>query len=122
MDLLDFYRGGLSIRRLRVLIDRLPPESLTKVAIRNAVDPSDIPEPTGDYRPDQAPWSTTHMLLATLRDEIALLRSVAIAAAGGKPPDFKPMPRPGIAPTSTTSRGMTDDQRRALDPRMRNQP
>lgn len=63
------------------------------------------------------------MLLAGIKDEITLSRSVAIAAAGGKPPDFTPTSRPGIPPTSNSARqGLTDEQRRALDPRLRNQP
>lgn len=62
------------------------------------------------------------MLLAAIRDEIALSRSVAIAAAGGKPPKFTPMPRPGIPPTSTAPRRLTDEQRRAIDPRLNQQP
>ncbi|MFD3361624.1 hypothetical protein ACFWW5_00790 [Streptomyces albidoflavus] len=80
----------------------------------------DIPS---DYRPDLAPWSGVEILLATLRDEIALLRIVTIAAAGGKPPEFTPTPRPGIPPKSAARKGggLTDEQRRALDPRLRNQ-
>ncbi|MGW0468338.1 hypothetical protein ACWDX6_24185 [Streptomyces sp. NPDC003027] len=113
----------MSIRRLRILIDHLPPESATKTAIRNAIDPRELEAVTGEYRPDQGQWSGVEMLLASVKDEVTKLRLVAIAAAGGKPPDFKPTPRPGIPPTSSGGRKrLSTEQRRALDPRLRTQP
>lgn len=115
------YRGRLSIRRLRILIEHLPPESATKTAIRNAVGPDELAA-SGEYRPDLGQWSSMEMLLAVLRDELVLTRHVAIAAAGGKPPEFVPMSRPGIPPKSAQKSVMTDDMRRALDPRLRDQP
>lgn len=115
------YRGGLSLRRLRILIEHLPPESATKTAIRNAIPAVEIERATGEHRPDRAPWSGVELLLAALKDEVILSRHVAIAAAGGKPPEFTPTPRPGIPPRSAQKRGLTDEQRRALDPRLRNQ-
>lgn len=81
----------------------------------------ELNRPNGDYRPDKAPWSSVEMLLASIKDEIVLSRSVAIAAAGSTPPEFHPTPRPGIPPTSASRTGLTDEQRRALDPRLRNQ-
>jgi len=63
------------------------------------------------------------MLLAALRDEIVILRNCTIASAGSKPPKFEPTPRPGVTPAASGSRRqLTEEQRRALDPRMRNQP
>ncbi|KUN16562.1 hypothetical protein AQJ23_44785 [Streptomyces antibioticus] len=75
-------------------------------------------------RPDLAPWSGTETLLAAVKDEIRLTRMVLVAANGGKPGEFTPTPRPGIPPKSAqkSRRTMTDEQRRALDPRLRNQP
>jgi hypothetical protein len=104
-----------------VLIDHLPPESATKTEIRNAVDPDQLAA-SGEYRPDLGQWSATEMLLAILRDELVLSRHVAIAAAGGKPPEFEPMSRPGVPPKSAAKSGMTDEMRRVLDPRLRDQP
>jgi hypothetical protein len=49
---------------------------------------------------------------------------VLVAANGGKPGEFTPTPRPGVPPKSAATkqkRGLTDEQRRALDPRLRNQ-
>lgn len=124
IDLLEVYRGGLSLRRLRILIEHLPPESATKTALRNSVDLSTVAKSNTEYRADKAPWSNIELLLAALRDEVRLNTNVAIAAAGGKPPEFKPTPRPGVGtPSGAFSRngGMTDEQRRAIDPRLRNQ-
>ncbi|MFD6363767.1 hypothetical protein ACFWFX_28585 [Streptomyces roseolus] len=76
-----------------------------------------------EYRPDRAPWSAVETLLADIKDQLVLSRHVAIAAAGGKPGQFHPTPRPGIPPAASGARkSLTDEQRRALDPRLRNQP
>ncbi|MFE0326331.1 hypothetical protein ACFW08_05880 [Streptomyces sp. NPDC058960] len=114
----------MSIRRLRVLIEHLPPESATKTALRNSIPESDLEPATGDYRPDLAPWSGVEMLLAAVKDEVTMLRHVTVAANGGKPGEFTPTPRPGIPPKSAqkSRRALTDEQRRALDPRLRTQP
>jgi hypothetical protein len=119
---LDVYRGTLSLRTLRIWVEHLPPESATKTAIRNSVSASDMERATGEHRPDLAPWSGVELLLASLKDEVSRLRIVTIAAAGGKPEEFTPTPRPGVPPKQTTQmRGLTDEQRRALDPRLRDQ-
>ncbi|MGP3750892.1 hypothetical protein [Streptomyces sp. IBSNAI001] len=116
------YRGGISIRTLRIWVERLPQESETKTEMRNAV-PDDVMERAhSEYRPDRAPWSRVETILTELKDEMRLSRNVAIAAAGGKPPEFTPSPRPGIPPKSASASRMTDEMRRALDPRMRDQP
>lgn len=120
IDVLDVYRGRLSLRRLRILIQHLPPESATKAAIRNAT-PEDAP--AGEYRPDLAPWSGTEMLLAAILDAVRTQTSVAVAAAGGKPAEVKPTPRPGIPPEKSSGpKRLTDEERRALDPRLRTEP
>jgi hypothetical protein len=76
-----------------------------------------------DARPDLGQWSGTETLLASVKDELTLLRMVIVAANGGKPGDFDPTPRPGIPPKSAQQRtGLTDEQRRAIDPRLRNEP
>ncbi|WP_228973401.1 hypothetical protein [Streptomyces sp. DH12] len=62
------------------------------------------------------------MLVAAMRDEMRINTIVTIAAAGGKPPKFVPTPRPGITPTSGGRKRLSDEQRRAIDPRLRNQP
>lgn len=106
-----------------MLLEHLPPESATKTALRNEITPEQLASAaTGDYRPDEAPWSSVAILLASIKDEITLSRHVAISAAGGKPPKFTPTARPGVPSTSITPKRLSDEQRRAIDPRLRNQP
>lgn len=112
----------MSLRRLRVLIEHLPPESATKTAVRNSITPEQMAEATGDYRPDQAPWSGVEMLLASVLDAIRHNTATALAVAGGTPTELEPTPRPGIPPKTQARKGMTDEQRRELDPRLRQQP
>jgi hypothetical protein len=112
----------MSIRRLRVLIEHLPSESATLTAIRRSMPVSELERATEEHRPDLAPWSGTEVLLATLTDEVRLLRMITVAANGGTPEPFTPTPRPGVPPKSAQQkRGLTEEQRRALDPRLRNQ-
>lgn len=105
-----------------MLIDHLPPESHTKTALRNGITPEQMAEATGEHRPDLAPWSGVEMLLASVLDAVRHNTAATIAAAGGTPAEFEPTPRPGIPPKSATHKGLTDEQRRALDPRLREQP
>ncbi|WP_405927917.1 hypothetical protein OG554_03710 [Streptomyces griseus] len=107
---------------MRIWIEHLPQESATKTALRNAVPDDVMAQASNDYRPDKAQWSRVETLLVELKDELTLNRLVAIAAAGGKPGEFTPTPRPGVPPKSATRKGLTDEQRRAIDPRLRNQP
>ncbi|GAA1064674.1 hypothetical protein GCM10009574_022870 [Streptomyces asiaticus] len=110
------------MRRLRILIEHLPPESATKTALRNATDPDDLKRASADSRPDQGQWSGVEMLLASLLDAVRQNTAATMAAAGAKPPEFEPTPRPGIPPKSSGRKRLSDEQRRALDPRLRDQP
>lgn len=117
------YRGRLSLRTLRVWIEHLPPESATKTAIRNSITPEQMAEASDEARPDLAPWSGAETLLAQVKDEITRLRHTLIAVNGGKPGEFTPTPRPGVPPKRAKKyRRLTDEQKAALDPRLRNQP
>lgn len=104
-------------------IEHLPPESATKTALRNAITPEQMAEASDDYRPDLAPWSGVETLLAQVKDEVTRLRHTLIAVNGGKPGEFTPTPRPGVPPKRQQKyRRLTDAQKAALDPRLRNQP
>lgn len=107
-----------------MLLEHLPPESATKTAIRNAIPSADLERMSEGARPDLGQWSGTETLLAQVKDEVTLLRHVLVAANGGKPGEFSPTPRPGIPPKSAqkSRRALTDEQRRALDPRLRDKP
>lgn len=116
------YRGTVSLRTMRIWIEHLPQESATKTAMRNSIPDDVMAQASDNYRPDKGQWSRLETLVAELKDEVIRGRNATIAVAGGTPPDFAPTPRPGIPPTSTTPKGLTDEQRRAIDPRLRNQP
>ena len=106
-----------------MLIEHLPPESATKTAIRASISEKVLDEHADEGRPDLAPWSGTETLLASVKDEVVKLRLALIAVNGGKPGEFQPTPRPGIPPKQKAKpKRLTDEQRRALDPRLRNQP
>lgn len=94
VDLMDLWRGGLSFRRLAVLIAHLPEESWTQTAIRDATEGALVEV---DGPPKFGPWSLSNYQLAALRDEIAELRFVVARTAGAeKYPAPEPTPRPGL--------------------------
>lgn len=88
VDLLDLYRGVLSVRRLGVLVRGLPPQSATVQAAE----------------PDTR-WSLTDHLLAAVVDELRLgnwLQSKDGHANRNRP---QPIPRPGVAGRETVKWG-----------------
>lgn len=81
----------MSFRRLRVLIERLPPESATMTAIRNAAPA--LPK-SGDLA--KAPWTALEVLVGTLINENRLWRheqTLRNIAKGQKQPDTPEMLR-----------------------------
>jgi hypothetical protein len=84
VDLLDYYRGKLTPRRLRVLIRHLPRESALVRTLHG----------------EAAEWGLTEHLLAGAVDELAVgnwLFVAANSAEGADPPDRpRPVPRPGV--------------------------
>ena len=101
-----------------MLINALPPESMTLTELRNAAqDDPDAEAPPSD--PSAGRWSSPEMLLALLVDEVRLLRWTMIAAnagstAAGTPPD--PVGRPGAKPRK---KRLSMKDRLRLDPRLR---
>jgi hypothetical protein len=75
VDVLD---PGVSLRRVHVLVRRLPPGSLTAVE-------------------SPAAWSTEAHLLARLNEATDLLTWVLLRVNGSKARKPKPLPRPGVA-------------------------
>lgn len=99
-----------------MLVNALPPESLTLTELRNAA-PEDPEAAPAD--PSSGRWSSPEMLLALLVDEVRLLRWATVAAnaggsAAGKPPD--PVQRPGAKPRK---KRLSLQDRMRLDPRLR---
>jgi hypothetical protein len=100
IDLMDLWRGGLSFRRLALLIRYLPSESWTQTELRNAADeqPLDLLATELEEGPRKfGPWGLEHYQLAALRDEIARLTFVVARVNGQeKWPEPQPTPRPGM--------------------------
>lgn len=62
VDLVDLWRGELTLRRVRVLLENLPPDSTTAYALAGAE--------SGGLEG----WRLTDVLLGRLADELALYR------------------------------------------------
>lgn len=99
LDLLDIFTGKLSFRRLRIVLDNLPPESAFRTALRDSMSPEDLAAASAEAdvadSVSHGPWSLSDQLLASVADSLAVL----VWAKGdekkrGKPP--KPIPRPGV--------------------------
>ena len=105
VDLLDVHRGIMSWRRLRVLIQHLPPESATWTALRNELSPAELAAQAEKGRPELGRWSQLEQLIAanvdaTRRVEWALW-SVNIEQKSKRPDMPEPMRRPGAGPKKT---------------------
>lgn len=89
MDLLDYHRGLLSARRLRVLIRHLPRESALVRAVHGPV----------------ADWGPVEHLLAAAVDELAaanwLFVSANLPEHADQPQRPEPVARPGQEPAET---------------------
>jgi hypothetical protein len=87
----------LTWRRLRVLLDGLPPESATKTAIRDGMSLEQWESlPTSQA---WGAWSHTDHLMATVADRLAWVQwtLVALKSEKGKAPKPpEPLPRPGV--------------------------
>lgn len=85
------------MRRLRVLIDGLPPESATKSAIRDGMTVQEWESLPASERWGQ--WSHTDLLLGTVADRLGWLNWTlqAVNAEKGKAPAHpEPLARPGV--------------------------
>lgn len=100
LDLLDFFRGVHSWRKLQGLLERLPAQgSAYREAMFNDPEVADLlaAQPEQDGPPPAPPWSTYTAERASLDNVIDRLGEliVAVCAAGGlKPPSIQPMRRP----------------------------
>lgn len=89
------WRGGLSWRRLGVLVKHLPPESATKTALRNAAPDDRLTEAVIGDAP-YGPWSQTDMLLADLIDVARWLQWAKSKDGEDNKNRPEPYPRPGV--------------------------
>jgi hypothetical protein len=92
----------MSWRRLRVLIQHLPPESATWTALRNATPEDVLAEQANKGEPEKDRWSKVEQLLATVVDRVARVEYVLICANTDKksrrPEPPQPIRRPGARP------------------------
>jgi hypothetical protein len=92
----------MSARRLRVLIQRLPPESATWTAIRNAMSPEEVATQADAGEPEKGQWSQQEQLLALVADRLArvewVLWCVNIEQKSKRPNPPEPIRRPGAKP------------------------
>lgn len=89
----------MSWRRLRLLIEHLPPESATMTALRNQLDDEELAERAEHGDPEAARWSQLEQLTATLIDAVRRVEYVLVCAnqdGKSQPPEPpEPIPRPG---------------------------
>jgi hypothetical protein len=100
--LLDVHRGRMSWRRLRVLIQQLPPESATWTALRNSLSDEELAEQADKGEPEQGRWSQLEQLTAALLDATRRVEYVLICAntdsKSKRPRAPEPTRRPGAKP------------------------
>jgi len=111
------HRGAMSWRRLRVLIQHLPPESATWTALRNAMSDEELAEQADKGEPEKGRWSQTEQLIAIVADRIAELGYIygsAHAESKAKRPKVpEPIRRPGAKPVKAKQK-LTEDQAKTL--------
>lgn len=92
----------MSWRRLRVLIQHLPPESATWTALRNSLTDEELAEQADKGEAEKGRWSQVEQLLAANLDASRRIEYVLICANTEKksqrPDPPKPVPRPGAKP------------------------
>lgn len=106
----------MTYRRLQVFIDRLPPESSTKTAIRDDLGEVNLAKMAQEQPQDgYGPWSHTDMRLAALIDKVSWLIYAVYHAQGGKPKEPKQFPRPGVLKDGAAVRVLNEQQRSYLE-------
>lgn len=95
----------MTYRRVRVLIDRLPPESATKTAMRDSLSDAQLAAYMDEHAEDadeggHGPLSRSDMVLFDIHDQLKWLEYAVYAAQGAKPTQPKPRPRPGLVDES----------------------
>jgi hypothetical protein len=102
----------MSWRRLRVLIQHLPPESHTMTALRNSLSDEELAEQADKGDPGKGRWSQLEQLVALLADRIARVEYVLICANTEKkrdrPDPPEPITRPGSKPPKKKTEPLTE--------------
>ncbi|MFH8751128.1 DUF5361 domain-containing protein [Streptomyces rimosus] len=110
--MLDVHRGRMTWRRLRVIIQHLPPESHTMTALRNATPADELERQAGEGEPEKGRWSQAEQLLAAVYDRLGRIEYALIAANTEKKRDRpnppEPLRRPGAVPRKKKPAAMTE--------------
>jgi hypothetical protein len=89
----------MTTRRLRVLIQHLPPESATMTALRNAMTEEELAEQAEKGEPERARWSQLEQLTAATVDAVRRVEYVLtlanLSSKARKPAAPEPLRRPG---------------------------
>jgi len=89
-------------RRLRVLIQHLPPESATWTALRNGLSDEELAEQAEKGEPEKGRWSQLEQLIAANLDAARRIEYVLICAntesKAKRPKAPEPVRRPGSKP------------------------
>lgn len=85
-----------------MLLDHLPPESQTKTAQRDSLDPAEVARMAKAPWRGYGPWSREAMMLAEVVDNLNRVVYTLIRVNGGKRPPPDPYPRPGVVPKART--------------------
>lgn len=107
----------MSWRRLRVLIQHLPPESATWTALRNATPDEVLAEHAELGEPEKGRWSQLEQLMAVVADRVAAVEHVLICvntdSKAKRPRAPEPIRRPGAKPVRPKQQ-MSDAQAETL--------
>lgn len=101
VDLLDFFRGRYSWRKLRVLMQKLPSTSLMNEAMAQDDELArEFADTIGDHKdtgPRLAEYTLAVERLDVLSDKVSSLTATVVSAFGGKPGRLRPAKRPETA-------------------------
>lgn len=88
----------LTFRRLALILEQLPPESRTKTAQRDTLDPIALAAHVAQQPPASGwgPHGRIHELLMRIGESVEWLRYDVARAGGAKPKEPAPWRRPGV--------------------------
>jgi hypothetical protein len=97
LDVAEVWRDRMSLRRLAVLLEHLPPESATVTALRGELPAAERERRARQADPEAGRWSQQELLLASIGDSLRRLEYYFLRVNGATRLDKpQPMPRPGV--------------------------
>lgn len=101
VDLLDFFRGRYSWRKLALMIQKLSSRALFHEALLDDAEFAEqfVDAPESSSAPRVSEYTAEVSRLDLVIEHLAALTATVTALAGGRPGRLKPMPRPETALT-----------------------